>query len=228
MKGLGMPRPTVLIASTNQAMATALEGLLRQGCKELGLRLILPPTKGGNFDCADELFDYLESCDPVGLSDTLVLLDLGATRLDTAFAPRVGIQQHGWHWTENRAGVATELLLRFPQVYPLFLSLYVPARYDNDIDISLSPPSALSVDPPRGETYASNRWRCYDYLCQELRILHRIRHRGQEEAREIKLEDGAVQAFSIPLHFVSPLDVPKGILQVLRRFSTPLCLDRAA
>jgi len=180
-----MKRPTVLVASTSKPMARVLELLLRRECQAIGLRLLFPrKNKAGIFDSAEDLFDFLSEHKPADLADMLVLIDLAGTDLQSAFAPQPGPMGRHWHWTANRAGVATELLLRFPQVYPLFLSLGVS-----------------------GESYCK--------LADELRTIHR----GGKGGEKYEISKVLVQAFDIPLHFVSPLDDPHTIFRVLQHFA---------
>jgi hypothetical protein len=120
-----MARPLVLVASLNRLDSNDVKKL-NQICLEHNLRLQIGPgadPKKGCYDSAEVLFDHLESCDPMDLADTLVLL----------FADDVGRAYEcstcGGDWrkgNERRAGVAVELLLRFPQTFPVIVSSQVP------------------------------------------------------------------------------------------------------
>lgn len=133
-----MRRPTVLIASTSHTMAATLKLILQEKCISLGINLELPTTTQNVFYSSDDLFEYLEEKNPYELADTLVLLDLGNVRPISAFSANAGTNTHGWHRVKHRAGVATELLLRFPQVYPVFMSLYLKSNAKAAEEISTS------------------------------------------------------------------------------------------
>jgi|GEM_PF-6158576 len=146
-----MARPTVIIATTSEAMSLALGTTLKEKCSQLGLRLHSCPeiqsdlanpsrlksasdrTGSSAYSSAEELFEVLTSKDPMELAESLLILDLG-TELERAFdiqAPKK--QASGWYTSEQyRTGVAVELLLRFPQVFPVFLSPAFPTEQSEE------------------------------------------------------------------------------------------------
>lgn len=213
-----MPRPTVLVATTDPAMAYALAKRLDEPCRRLGLRLNICPDGDGDehdfggkkiksYGCAEELFDHLETVsrdDPMGLADTLVVLDVGAN-LTQAFEPAAP-KDKGWHKTESRrAGVAVELILRFPQVFPVILSPAVPTT-----EFECSNESAVSDPLPISEHCdAKDDWRGFGGLAKSLR---------ETKAKNIPVAP-AVFALHAPLHFVSPLDGGRGLCSTLTRFA---------
>lgn len=216
-----MPRPTVLVATTNAAIAYALDSRLSKACLSLGLKLEVCPEGDGEeqdfgnkkiraYSCAEALFDHLDSVsrsDPMQLADTLVVLDVGA-RLTEAFEPAAS-KDDGWHITENRrAGVAVELILRFPQVFPVILSPAVPTEHCSD------KPGCLPgdvCDPICWSEYrvAKNDWQGFDRLAKSL---------CETKTNEIPFAP-AVFALHAPLHFVSPLDGGRGLCSTLARFA---------
>ena len=100
-----MPRPTVLVATTNPAMAYALRQKLSEPCRQLGLKLeICPEGEKRDKDnvletyayaSAEELFDCLAARPPMALADTLVVLNVGADLLE-AFQPVALRDGDGW------------------------------------------------------------------------------------------------------------------------------------
>jgi hypothetical protein len=128
-----MARPIVLIATLEAESAYSLQKSLKGFCRGFGLKLEVGPegteapipieTYSG-YDSSDSLFDMLEKRDPMELADTLLVLDLGP-QVSDAFEPKAPMDR-GWHATGTRPGVALELMLRFPQVFPVFLSSAVP------------------------------------------------------------------------------------------------------
>lgn len=212
-----MPRPTVLIATTDPAMAYALRKRLDEPCRTLGLRLdICPGGEAADPNSTDEvsripvyrsaeaLFEYLESRKPMELADTLVVLDVGAG-LEEAFSPAAQASEQGWHATKDRAGVAVELILRFPQLFPVILSPVVPTEL-----LATEPPSETAVcDPLPLSEYrqADSEWDGFGRLCELLC--------GRDEIPYAP----KVLALNIPLHFVSPLDGGRGLRSTLARFA---------
>ena len=208
-----MTRSTVLIASIEPVMAYSLGEKLRPRCRELGLRLAVCPDADGDealetrgYASAEALFDVLEKMDPMELADTLVVLDIGAS-LEDAFAPAA---QTGSDWRPSRqvkAGVAVELLLRFPQVFPVFLSPAVPLTEPVDS-------SDRVITPCCPEAYEENLWSGFQRLREELCI----GNRSASDEKEV-LDLSKLPALQVPLHFVSPLDSGKGLLSTLGRFA---------
>jgi len=208
-----MTRPVVLIATTSSTMAEALENGLREDCRRLGLKLEVCPSaetagpfiqNNGAYDCAEDLFDVLERREPWELADTMVVLDLGV-QLVGAFEPK-GQKDEGWHRTDYRAGIAVELILRFPQVFPVFLSLsaHVDARprhgASNGVGV-LAPCTLKSGDGDAPD------WR-------------EFRRLGTDLCKGVPVDFcKRLSALSVPLHFASPLDGGAGLRSVLARFS---------
>lgn len=199
-------RPVVLVATTNPAIAYAMKVTLVEPCRKLGLRLDI--NSGGEkdvafdicyYDSAEAMFDYLEQRPPMELADTLIVLYLAADELTSAFAPRA--TTGGWHVTQNRTGVAAEMLLRFPQVFPVFVSVAVPAVSINPETVSSGAIDTKFV--PKGSPI-------WNELLSEL------------AAKEPKtpLEDFKyLMAGTVPLHFVSPLDGAISLGSTLTRFA---------
>lgn len=218
-----MTRPTVLIASTKPTMACALGERLKQPCRELGLRVeVCPGGESGSqakastarFYCSAEvLFDELERRDPMELADTLVVLDLGSA-LEDAFSPSAN---SGSAWRASSQivpGVAVELLLRFPQVFPVFLSTSVPVGDGVDI--------LDKLQIPHHPTIARDRWPAFWRLRDALGCINTsLARKDQEEpCHLIRAKIDSVLALQVPLHFVSPLDNMVGLLSTLRRFAS--------
>lgn len=213
-----MPRPIVLVATTNPIMAYALHERLKEYCRKLGLRLDICPegakSKVGNenvenvrtYDSSEALFDALEKRDPAELADTLVVLDLGAG-LGNAFEPKASTDS--WHVTQNRAGIAVELLLRFPQVFPVFMSPSVPSNNNENGLIHPKDGEAAS-----GKKLGSENWFGYFNLQTNLATRHM---EGGKATNIIPLD--TLFALTTPLHFVSPLDHGHGLYSVLQRFA---------
>lgn len=127
-----MTRPSVFIATLDPLMARALRKRLKPLCDELDLKLDVCPGGEGRaaqgetgYASATNLFDVLEARDPDSLADTLVVMDVGVD-VSSAFGARS--QQDGWRNNENSPGVAVEMLLRFPLVFPVFVSAALPPR----------------------------------------------------------------------------------------------------
>ncbi len=205
-----MPRPTVLIATTDPMMACALRAQLKKPCRKLGLRLNIGPngTKDERlevqaYDSAEALFDHLESCKPMELADMLVVLDVGA-RLEEAFEPAASKKDEGWHVTDNRAGVVVELILRFPQVFPVILSPAVPtiACSEPSNEDNVFEPVSLS-----NFQFEETDWGGFRRLCDLLCPLDDTPYASN------------VLALDIPLHFISPLDGGRGVRSTLARFA---------
>lgn len=204
-----MTRPTVLIATTQPAMAYALGERLKQPCRDLGLCLEICPGGDGEkatnlnsdirpYSCAEGLFDVLEKRNPMELADTLVVLDLG-TQLTGAFEPKAP-KDESWHVTDNRAGVAAELVLRFPQVFPVFLSPAVPVVGADDIGCC-----------PQTD---QDNWRMFHDMREALRIANK-----PKSGTPTYLDIDTLLALHIPPHFVSPLDSGEGLESTLGRFA---------
>ena len=210
-----MARPTVLIATKNPAIAYALQNRLSNICLKLGLRLTICPEGDGEkvdgldvatYRSADALFDYLESRSPMEIADTLAVLDLGI-ELEQAF--RTAVQSdNGWHVTkQRRAGVAVELLLRFPQVFPVFLSPAVPVN-----DYLEEESSSETISPKTFNGCSDNQWGQFYRLRMALGSLN-----GEKTIQTAELD--ALPALRLPLHFVSPLDGGCGLESTLIRFA---------
>lgn len=220
-----MTRPTVLIATTNPVMAYALKKRFKEPCRELGLRLDVCPDgdesdvgeqKERAYNSTEALFDALEKRNPMELADTLVVLDVGV-ELEKSFSCAVTgtSDMSGWHVKrQRRAGVAVELLLRFPQVFPVFLSPAVPVldkvadkeRIANENDRS------EVIEPTWRDDLKEGEWGCFFRLRNEVCTKHKS---GQPELEACK----SLHAFQIPLHFVSPLDGGAGLASTLARFA---------
>lgn len=227
-----MPRPTVLVATTNPAMAYALKERLKQPCRELGLRLEVCPdgdkeqdkTEGNDlgicvYDSAEALFDALEKRDPMELADTLVVLDVGA-QLKEAFEPQAPKDER-WHVTDNRAGVAVELLLRFPQVFPVLLSPAVPVDVENKSPVT---PSLFRhvflIDQKNVECETTGYWDEFRSLQKELAVKHKWKEVSDKDIyKQENVDIQHLSALTIPLHFVSPSDQGKGLESTLARFA---------
>lgn len=120
--------PRVIVATTSTEIANALETQLRHKCRELGLLLQVGPQSGGQktFDSSEHLFSELGGMNPADLLDTLVVLHAGVD-LEACFESKISFMDSGWHVSrKNKPGVAMELVLRFPQAFPVFLSPLVP------------------------------------------------------------------------------------------------------
>lgn len=209
-----MARPIVLVATTDPVMAYALQERLKDNCKTLGLKLEVCPdgnesdiadAKVRAYDSAEALFDALEKRDPVELADTLVVLDVG-TDLDNAFRPAAS--QDNWHVTSNRAGVAVELLLRFPQVFPVFLSPSVPVSTD---EAKSEGNDKVKVVESKWRDAKENEWAGFYRLREEICTKHKPGEPNWEACKSL-------HAFQVPLHFVSPL-YGDGLVSTLARFA---------
>lgn len=210
-------RPSVLVATTHSAMAYALNLTLEEPCRKLGLRLDICP--GGEldsrfgercYDSAEALFDHLEQRSPMELADTLVVLYTGAEDLADAFRSRVPGRTTGWNVTDNCAGVAVELLLRFPQVFPLFLSVAVPTAPPREAG------SRYEVVEPELIPSEADDGRCSTF--RELISDLTITHKANSSSQDVNCFD-KLCAFAVPLHFISPLDNGKGLYSALARFA---------
>lgn len=194
---MNLSRPRVLVATTNPGMASALESVLPDLCRTEGLRLQIGPTGGsdlgprkGAYDCAEALFDDLAEHAPMELADTLVILDLGGDLLQ-AFSPTAQSASEGWHRSSHRRpGVAVELLLRFPQVFPVFLSVAVPPVGE-------------------GPTIKDTDWRGWHQLIEAL---------ARKDDPKGETEDKIQVWKEIGIHFATPLDQGKMLAMALERF----------
>lgn len=217
-----MARPIVLVATTNYVMAYALQERLKGECKVLGLKLDVCPDgdeyKVGDenvraYDSAEALFDALDRFDPMELADTMVVLDVG-TELDNAFRPAASEDQR-WHVTKKRAGVAVELLLRYPQVFPIFLSPSVPVTEDEAKKAAETKGGGKDrVVEPTWRSTAKGEWRGFCQLREELCTKHK-----HEDEKPDLVACESLYAFRVPLHFVSPLDNGDGMVSTLARFA---------
>lgn len=223
-----MYRPTVLIATKDPTMACAMETMLSPECRKYGLKLIVCPSEEVNnhnderhgeneacYMCADDLFDYLEyraKTDPLGLADTLVILDIGS-QIKDAFEGRAS--NIGWHDTSNRVGVAVELVLRFPQVFPVFYSPSVPVA---DTTQQSDTESAKTIFC-RYETTNNQEWSGFHGLKDVLYVKTKPDPKSSSSESESRLPADSVLAFCGPIHFVSPLDDFQTLLAVINRFA---------
>lgn len=210
-----MPRPTVLIATTNSVMAYALRARLREPCRKLGLRLDVCSGMSADegldtraYESAEELFDYLDSRPSMELADTLVVLDIGAW-LEEAFTPKATADDQGWHVTENRTGVAVELVLRFPQVFPVILSPAVPFVSESSLREGVVTPTKADIE--------NDQWQGFQSVWKALCTRHRLKKEG--DTCESACANESLMALNVPLHFVSPLDRGVGLESTLRRFA---------
>lgn len=213
-----MARPIVLVATTNPIMAYALQERLKEDCKTLGLKLEVCPDGDESdvpgaevraYDSAEALFDALEKRNPVELADTLVVLDIG-TELENAFRPAASKDQ-GWHVTARRAGIAVELLLRFPQVFHVFLSPAVPIA-----KIAGNARHVQDTSTVEKISTASREWKSFRQLINSF----------SEKTKPSPVNSNGPSsqlitgfAFQTPLHFVSPLDAGLGLVSTLARFA---------
>lgn len=201
-----MTRPTVLIATTKPAMACVLGEILKEICRKSGLRLEICPvgekdaTHGVQvYASAEALFEALEKRNPMALADTLVVLDVGS-ELEDAFRPSAN-RSTDWRPSSQRcAGVAVELLLRFPQVFPVFLSPLVPVVETRDAGEVVQLPDRIETHEGKWGAFQ----RLQDALCRK---------------DEFPYFRFAVHAFCVPLHFVSPLDGGQGLFSTISRFA---------
>lgn len=205
-----MSRAKVIVATTSPVMAHALAHFLENPCLHLGLNLEICPgsqlSKSSElsspaYSSAEELFDYLDSINPTILLDTLIILDTGAYILDAFKASISGNQTSSqWHQTKSRsAGIAVELLLRFPQLFPVFLSSSVPINSNLDSDEVMFTEN-LSPD-------TENEWGSFKILQNTLK----------NSIDPVIFNN--LYALQYPLHFVSPMDQGRGLYSTLIRFS---------
>ena len=222
-----MPRPTVLVATTNPAMAYALRQKLSEPCRQLGLKLeICPEGEKRDKDnvletyayaSAEELFDCLAARPPMALADTLVVLDVGADLLE-AFQPVALRDGDGWHVTrQQRAGVAVELILRFPQVFPVVLSPAVPAEAVANGGLPDITATVTPKKPKKPVEYkAAKEWQQnFADLVKLLSTAHRVKQ--DQDTPIVSFYD--LKACWVPLHFVSTLDKGAGLGSTLARFA---------
>lgn len=217
-----MSRPTVLIATTEPSMSYALSKRLSEPCRKFGLKLEICP-EGGKCDTelktqayasAEELFDFLAAQPAMTLADTLVVLDVGV-ELEQAFQPASQSNDSGWHVTkQRRAGVAVELLLRFPQVFPVFLSPAVPMK-QGDAAMESS-----GVIAPAPHDVASDGYQTFFRLREALGTKHLDPSLLETEKERLSLYGlDQLQALLVPLHFISPLDGGGGMESTITRFA---------
>lgn len=216
-----MTRASVLIATTRLAMAYALMDKLRNPCLALGLRLEICPDGDGArgpgqkydilpYASAEALFDVLEKRDPMSLSDTLVVLDVGCD-LGDAFAPAARSKSEWRPTTEVKGGIALELLLRFPHVFPVFLSSSIP------VSGSIAGDGDIDVKKPTLPITAVDEWVRFRGLRDALRVKNMETDRGNRKTEIFDIDD--LPALHEPLHFVSPLDGGAGLISTLVRFA---------
>lgn len=233
-----MALPVVIVATTEIAMAKALGQQLKQPCLKLGLKLKICPgalesqvTGGaqvGAYQSSEELFDYLESCDPLALADSLIVLDVGHA-LESAFEPcPPSNQKSGWYCSKvSSAGIGVEVLLRFPQLFPVFLSPLV--KTDEPLRSTDNDPSTYILPMVHHE---ENKWKSFSSLVKKLQMVNRgenvnevqaterdIKQEENKTSDETSLEELGLRAFETPLHFVSPVACGAGIISTLERFS---------
>ena len=113
--------PTVLIAATTE---TALKDQIGNLCADRGLHLQVGPSENKlTFDSPEELFATLREMSPSQVAKTMIVLRIGPHYTE-CFSPRIWSSKSDWH-SKRRSGVgiALELVLRFPQVYPVFDSV---------------------------------------------------------------------------------------------------------
>ena len=200
-----MARPTVLVATLDPLMACALRKRLWPLCQKLNLKLEVCPQAEGEsvlgekaYASAADFFDMLEACDQATLADTLVVLDVGI-HLQQAFAPKSAIG----HWRKDAisCGVAVELLLRFPQVFPVFISPGVPTD-EGDVN---------DIPSPRCPDTSQHAWHQFHELRNELA--------SRESPKDWPSGLKDLPALQVPLHFVVPLDACRGLESVVCRFA---------
>lgn len=220
-----MSRPTVLVATTNSAMAYALQASLKENCRSLGLKLEICPDGDESdigkdvrtYDSSEVLFDALEKRDPMELADTLVVLDVGA-ELNNAFSP-AAIKDERWHVTKNRAGIAVELLLRFPHVFPVFLSPSVPVSSEKDKVFSdEKQPRQANHNEHETSKVASvtnNEWKGFR---SQLKNLNTQNKPYTDDDKWNSLTSSLMQLYGA-LQFVSPLDAGKDLNSSLEFFA---------
>jgi hypothetical protein len=122
-------QPVVLIAMTDVEMAAGLTRRCGEICLREGLQLRTGSDENHlTFTSKEELFSVLQAQDPVQLCDWLVLLHIG-TDVEECFKSAIDSRASPWHVSERPGtGVAIELMLRFPQVFPVFLASFVQSN----------------------------------------------------------------------------------------------------
>jgi hypothetical protein len=112
---------TVLIAATSQEIALGLASRVAPVCHEQGIKVLVGPSgEKTTFDDKDELFSCLLDLGPSELLDTLVVLHVGHD-YGECFESRLHSRSSKWHRERlSDQGVALELILRFPQLFPVF------------------------------------------------------------------------------------------------------------
>jgi hypothetical protein len=119
-------QPRVIVAATTD-IATSIESLLTEECRNLGLALQVGPNAGkSRFDNSEELIYELSKLNPTDLFDTLLVVHIGVDLME-CFRSSVLRTQSPWHNSSiNKPGIAMELVLRFPQLLPVFLTPFAP------------------------------------------------------------------------------------------------------
>jgi len=141
------------------------------------------------------------------LVDTLVVFYVGVDDLESCFRACAPNKSDGWHVTGARAGVAVELLLRFPQVFPVFLSLDVPLTDPVGNERSWGRFGHSTPD----ETRFSDFW----HLITEISS----KHKGPITRHQSGCAAGIPPfAFGVVPHFVSPVELG-AFESTLARFS---------
>lgn len=198
-----MPESNVLFASPMScATDDSLKNQLNVACKKFGLDFQWLKKEGAVFSNADELFETLDqiaSSNSSRLANTLVLVDVD--HLGKAFSP--SDNGSNWHTRESppRAGVAVELLLRYPQVFFVFLSDQITNHsisgcWEND--------SGPAICPSEG----------YCKLCQDLMYTNGTNAEQDSHLVEVR----ALSRLWRKTHFFS-FDDTAGIEEILNRFS---------
>ena len=117
-------KPIVLVAAThgNKSVADYVGERIATLCKDndLGLQ-VGPSTTSKTFDNKEELFSYLRGLGTMQLAHTLVIFHIGVYPAE-CFAPKIPSHNSEWHTgTPSTLGAALELVLNFPQVFPVFV-----------------------------------------------------------------------------------------------------------
>ncbi len=127
-------KPEVLIATTSDTIADELERQLDSQCVALGLTLKCGPDPSRRaFRSSEDLTAHLNDLGPAALFDTLLVLHAG-TALNECFESRVppsGRAHSPWHVSDKwQTGIAMDLMLRFPQLYSVFLTPLAPSEHE--------------------------------------------------------------------------------------------------
>lgn len=206
-----MPESSVLYASPRPDRSEKHEkadrpkdefpDMLGETCRELGLGFKWNKGAGTQFSNADDLFEMLDeiaSGNPTRLADMLVMVDV--EDLGKAFSSFDfdGNKSNCWRPGDTpRAGVAVELLLRFPQVFFVFLSYQVSGQSLPSCD-----QDAATSTIPDG----------YCTLCQDF-----MQTDGSNEPRKL-IEVRFLSELWRKTHFFSPDDTA-GLKGILLRFA---------